>query len=403
MIVVQRDLTQAPYLVYLKMEIQLNGRTIIRTSENVNPSPISLDPGIPTVISGSAIYAFFDPQNMDFVGYSRDEYLRSKVLPEGAYTIIFTAYDYARRDVALSSGGAMYCYLAKAEPPLLNYPLNRSSVPSSQSQFVNFQWFSRTASSPNSAFSTKYRFDLYELRLDGRSAEAIVESSRPVYSTVTDKTNLSYTIADPSLETGMRYAWRVKAYDTEGRDNIRNNGYSEVFSFVYGVAENTVLPDDYIENFRAEAIAPRKAKLTWDGSSGFDGYKVFYRRQGSSSGWMDEETIQSSFELGGLVPGSVYDCRVQGKKNSVWGGFSETDTVLMPMPAKIICGSKYQQTEIINRQPLLELMGMQTIDAGGFTVTVIDAVVEGGVPRQVYGTRLCPGAVICKYEDKVSV
>src|SRR5450759_5288226 len=31
-IIVQRDLTQAPYMLFLKMEIELNGRVIIRTA-----------------------------------------------------------------------------------------------------------------------------------------------------------------------------------------------------------------------------------------------------------------------------------------------------------------------------------------------------------------------------------
>ena len=54
-IIVQRDLTQAPYRFYLKMEIELNGRIIIRTSRLYVPPAVTLDPGIPTVISGTEL------------------------------------------------------------------------------------------------------------------------------------------------------------------------------------------------------------------------------------------------------------------------------------------------------------------------------------------------------------
>jgi len=380
-IIVQRDLTQAPYMLYLKMQIELNGRVIIRTSPQYFPPPLTLEPGIPTIISGSDLYPFFDPQNMDFVGYSRETYMDTRLLPEGAYIITFTAYDYTRREVALSIGGSMFCYLAKTDPPLLNFPLNNAAVPSSPSQFINFQWLSRTTSSPNSAQSTRYRFDLFEIRLDGRSPAEIVQSQRPLFTTETDRTSLAYSIADPSLEAGLRYAWRVRAFDTEGRDFIRNNGYSEVFSFVYGVAENTVFSSENIENFIAAALTPRAAKLSWDASSDYDSYKVLYRRQGGEAGWYEEETVQSTFELNGLSPGNIYDCKVQGKKNSVWGGFSESDTVLLPMPEVIVCGSEFSRNPLSNREPLRELMKLQEIDAGGFMVTVIDAISDGSPGR----------------------
>ncbi len=386
LIVVQRDLTQAPYMLYLKMEITLNGRVIIRTSPQYIPPPLTLDPGIPTVISGSDLYPFFDPVNMEFsVEEIRDTYLRTRILPEGAYIISFTAYDFTRRDVALSNGGSMFCYLAKTDPPLLNFPLNNTGVPSSPSQFINFQWLSRNTASPNSAQSTRYRLDLFEIRLDGRNPAEIVQSMRPFFTTETDRTTYLYSINDPVLEAGLRYAWRIRAFDTNGRDYIRNDGYSEVFSFVYGVAENIELPSEKVENFTATALSPRNAKLKWDASSDFDSYKVFYRKQGGDTRWYEDETIQNTFELKGLSPGNIYDCRVQGKKNSIWGGFSEIDTVLMPVPAVIVCGSQYQTAAISNREPINTLMKMQEIEAGGFVVTIIDAQIVNGVPGMFTG------------------
>ena len=99
------------------------------------------------------------------------------------------------------------------------------------------------------------------MRVNGSYPSEIVQNSRPIFTSETDRTSLAYTIADPSLEKGMRYAWRVRAFDTGGRDYIRNNGYSEVFSFVYGEAVIAALQFNTVENFVARAVSPRKAKL----------------------------------------------------------------------------------------------------------------------------------------------
>lgn len=371
-IIVQRDLTQAPYRLYLKMEIELNGRTIIRTSPNYIPPAFTLEPGIPTLISGSSLAPFFDPANMDFTGYSRDLYMRTKILPEGAYVITFTAYDWTRRDIALSHGGSFFCYLAKTAPPMLNLPFNNALVTTSSPQYINFQWLPGTSSSPNSAFSTKYRFELFEMRVGGISPSEIVTNSRPFFVSETDRTNLLYTISEPALEKGMRYVWRVRAYDIQGRDYIRNNGMSEVFSFVYGEGEGGILDFGEIGNFVAGALSPRKAKLSWDAAEGYDRYRIFYRKLGKENKWYESEAVRNSAELNGLSPGTVYECRVQGKKMNAWGSFSNTDTVLMPKLPVIECGSPFTPLEVSNREPLLELMRLQEFDAGGFMVTVID-------------------------------
>lgn len=384
-IIVQRDLTQAPYKLYLRMEIELNGKTIIRTSPNYIPQPFTLEPGIPTLLSGSSLAPFFDPANMEFTGYSRDQYIRTKILPEGAYIITFTAYDWTRRDVSLSHGGSFFCYLARSGPPMLNLPFNNALVTSSSPQYVNFQWLPGTASSPNSAFSTRYRFELFEMRVGGISPSEIVTSTRPFFVSETDRNNLVYSIPEPLLEKGMRYVWRVRAYDVRGKDYIRNNGMSEVFSFVYGEGEGGILDFGEIGNFVAGALSPRKAKLSWDASDDYASYKIYYRKKGKENKWYESETVQSSAELNGLTPGTVYECRVQGKKMNAWGSFSSTDTVLMPAIPVIECGSPFTPLDVANHEPLPELMKLQTFDAGGFMVTVIDPYAMTTVPGRFTG------------------
>jgi hypothetical protein len=46
----------------------------------------------------------------------------TRALPEGSYRISFTAYDYQRQDVQVSNEGSSFYWLAKNEPPLINFP-----------------------------------------------------------------------------------------------------------------------------------------------------------------------------------------------------------------------------------------------------------------------------------------
>jgi hypothetical protein len=387
-IIVQRDLTQAPYMIYLKMQIELNGRVIIRSSPDYIPPAITLEPGIPQVISGTILSQYLDPQNMLFEGYSRESYIRTKLLPEGAYAITFTAYDWTRRDVALSRGGSSFSYLAKTGPPMLNLPFNNAMIPGLSPQNINFHWIPGNASSPNSAFTTKYLFELFEMRVGGINPAEVVRNSRPIYTEETSNTSIAYSIDKPVLEAGIRYVWRVKAFDTQGRDLIRNNGFSEVFSFIYGEDgsnDGGIIDFAEIENFKAQAISPRRAMLIWDQDPVYDRYKIYYRKQGRENKWYESETVDGKAEINGLTPGQTYECRVQGRRKNIWGEFSITDTVLLPLIPVIECGSAFKQNIINNRTPLADLMKFQEFDAGGFMVTVLDSVMRAAGPGRFSG------------------
>src|SRR5579871_916025 len=116
LILMQKDLTQATYQLRLVVNIELNGNIIMRTSRLYHPAPIVLDPGIPTIITGSELFPYLDSRNLDFIGYSRSDYERTRALPEGSYRISFTCYDYHRQDVQVSNDGSSFYWLAKDEP-----------------------------------------------------------------------------------------------------------------------------------------------------------------------------------------------------------------------------------------------------------------------------------------------
>jgi hypothetical protein len=144
------------------MTIEVNGRVIIRTSPAFAPPPITLQPGLPTLLTADQLAPYLDVANLDFVSYSRASYQQTKALPEGAYKICFQAFDFRRREVSLSdvNQGCSFYYLSKSEPPLVNQPACESKIPKQEPQQLIFSWLARQTASPNAAQETEYEFSL---------------------------------------------------------------------------------------------------------------------------------------------------------------------------------------------------------------------------------------------------
>jgi hypothetical protein len=345
-ILVQRDLTQPSYQLRLAMSVELNGKVIMRTSRTYNPPPINLNPGIPTVISGGDLAPYLDSRNIDFVGYSKEQYERTKALPEGSYQITFTAYDYRRQDVQVSNAGGTYYYLTKSEPPMINYPTCGSKVLMRTPQQIVFSWLSRNTSSPNSAADTEYQLELFETRPAGRNPNDIVLSTQPVFKTLLSTTQYVYSPADPLLLENMTYVWRVRAIDRNGKDAFRNNGYSEVCTFVYGSTD----PDmsiGIVKNLQAQGEGERKGRIWWDKGE-FDSYRVYYRKPGKEYEWFIANVTKEELEKAGKINGEVkifdlepdteYETRVQGKKGGYFGGYTDVVKFRTPPHKVAQCG-----------------------------------------------------------------
>ncbi len=236
-ILLLRDLTQPSYQLRLHVSVKINGRVLLRTAPWYNPPPITVSTGTPTVISGAELAPYLDSRNLEFVSYDRNQYEKTKTLPEGAFELCVTAYDYYRQQVQVSQQGCSFYYLAKNEPPLINMPTCGSRVPNRFPQQIIFSWLPRNTASPNSTANTEYDFNLYEIRVKGSNPNDVVLNTPPIYSTTLQQTQLIYGPTEPMLIDSMYYVWQVRARDKSGRDLFRNNGYSEVCFFTYGGAD----------------------------------------------------------------------------------------------------------------------------------------------------------------------
>ena len=373
-ILLQRDLSQTDYQIRLFFSIIHNGRIIMRTARGYNPPPIALSPGLPTVLSGVDLAAYFESRNLDFVGYDHNLYERTKTLPEGSFQICVTAYFYARPEVQVSNQGCSFYYLAKSEPPLLTQPACGARVPHREPTQLIFQWLPRSTASPNSAASTEYELELFEVRVPGRNPNDIVLSQPPVFRTTTSQSLYLYSVADPPLVQGLEYVWRVQARDREGRDDFRNQGYSQICTFTYGGSDDPAFAVGAVKNFRAVGIAPQSGRVQWQADRDFDAYRIYYQKSGADNGWAQADSRDSVLTVNGLEADSEYQTRIQGVKNGTYGPFSEIVSFRTPKPRLTQCGVGGSDSLLRADplKPLLDALSGDMIEVDGQQMQLIE-------------------------------
>ncbi len=374
-ILLQRDLSQVDYPVRLFFSIYLNGKLIIRTARGYNPPPFSLSPGVPTILSGSDLAAYFETRNLDFVGYDRALYERTKTLPEGSFQLCATAYYHARPEVQVSNQGCSFYYLAKNEPPLITQPACGSKIPRREPTQLIFQWIPRSTASPNSALSTEYELQLFEVRVPGRNPNDIALSQPPVFRITTEQSLYVYSVADPPLTEGMQYVWRVQARDKEGKDDFRNNGFSEVCSFTYGGSDDPAFQVGVVQNLRAQGTAPQSGRIQWQQQpQDFDSYRVYYKKVGADFGWAQADSKDSLVTVNGLEADSEYETRIQGVKNGVYGAYSEIVSFRTPKPRQVQCGQGVNDAtpQADKTKPLLDALSGDLIQVDGQVMQLVE-------------------------------
>ncbi|GAA4341556.1 carboxypeptidase-like regulatory domain-containing protein [Flaviaesturariibacter amylovorans] len=290
------DLQQPVARVRLRMTISSQLVTL-RSRDNVNYDPIELMAGLPQRLSLNDLAPYFNPNNLDIQGN-----IVQGRLPEGFYRFCFEAVEIAtgrvvsRQECAIAS-------LSLSDPPLLNLPGKGGAVNATQNNIV-FNWTPRHLSSPNSAFTTVYNFQLVELLDNGISPEMALRTAQPLYEVTTSATSLVYGPAQPQLLEGRRYGWRVQARNTNGvdfADAFRNNGFSEVSWFHY--YRPCPEPSGIWASRRnhANIYSYVDVRFEWNQDPRHTGYVVEYRNATEGNGqW---QTVERSVPLTGSQPG----------------------------------------------------------------------------------------------------
>lgn len=345
------DFLTPQYNVKLKLEIKGNGFTIV-TKQLYNPPPIVLQPGIPTIISGVDLAAYLNSSNLDFIGINQAQYESRMALPEGFYSICVTAYDYYNPGkIQVSNQSCSNAWFTLSNPPFLNLPLCGKNITPQVPQNIVFQWTPVNIGSPNSATSTEYDFELWEVRPDSSAnPNQIVLSTAPIFSTTTNLTLLNYGIAEPPLNLYMKYVWRVRARDLSGRDWFKNNGYSQICTFVYGNL-SSVLGNALNLTLSANGITHRMGHCSWNTLSAYSNYKLQVRKLGTQN-WFDYNTSGNFEKVNNLEPNTDYEARVRGESTSITGDWSNVATFRTLSEPVYGCGDQTYAPDAFSAQPL---------------------------------------------------
>jgi hypothetical protein len=326
-----RELDRPEYKVKLRLTIEGQGITLT-TKNSYQPQAIVLQGGVAEMLTGPDIKNYFNPDNLDFTGIAKQDFIKKGALPEGFYTFKFEVVDYLR-NVTVSNPGFANAWLILNDPPIINLPFNNDKVVATDPQNVTFSWTPRHTASPNAAFTTEYEFTMVELYPDNRNPNDAIRVGRPIFTTKTSLTSLNYSITETLLTPGRKYAFRVKAYDVDGKDLFKNSGYSEVFVFQFGDA---CIPPAGV---KAEALDEARIKLTWDALDIHTAFGIQYRKKGGQ--WNDQSAFTNSVIIPGLLAKTTYEYQIKGTCGTIQGAYSVLASITTPesAPNEFTCGA----------------------------------------------------------------
>ncbi len=383
-ILTNRDLNKPILNVRLRMIIE--SQTVqLRTKAYADLPVIALDAGVPVRLSLSDLAPYFNPENMDFSGITRQQYMQQARLPEGFYQFCFEAIEVSSGQVASGKGCAM-AWISLSDPPLLNVPRKGEAIAYKEPQNIIFQWTPRHLNSPNSAFQTEYDFQLVELWDTSLAPEIVFQSAAPLYETTTRTTTLLYGPSQPLLIVGKRYGWRVRARARSGIEDVdvfRNQGYSEIYWFTY---QDTCPPPAGI------AATPGtfgNLEFNWAADRNHRSYVVTYREKGKDNAtWFDQKTEQAMALVYDMQPGLVYEYRVGAFCNTDQPTFSEIKTVEVPArnSETFVNCSIVPDPDISNKEPIQNLKVGDIFRAGDFPVKIQEVSGTGTYTGKGYVT-----------------
>ncbi|MDF9800466.1 hypothetical protein OKW21_005729 [Catalinimonas alkaloidigena] len=370
-----RDLSEPAYDVQLRLTIEGSGIRL-QTNPSYLPPPITLEGGMPLIISGETLAPYLDSRNLEFSGISRAEYEQRRALPEGFYQFTIEVIDYRRADRSLSRPATFTAWFTLNEPPRITAPICGSTLPLMDPTHILFQWMDGGNINPSSPFSTEYELTLVEVFPADRNVDDAIRSSIPLLQTTTTETSYLYGLTDAALIPGQKYAFRVRALDTEGRAVFKNEGYSEVCSYTYG--EGLLLnPPDGIQVYAENA---RKALVNWHLSIDPDSYRVEYRRKTEQEeealSWFSIETSDKQVVLRDLEPETTYEVRVASLFNNYVSRYSQLQTFTTPEVIVAVCGTAFSPKITASTIPLATAMAGQYWQVGDFEMQLKE--VRGG-------------------------
>ena len=337
--------------------------TTISSSSNFIHRHLAINHGEVLTFSGADLADWFKPENLDFAGYSKNQYLQNGRLPEGMYQVWFEVYE-PNYGYNMSSSIKAMVWLFENDPPQLNLPIQNKEVLAVDPQNIAFNWTLRQAPFSGSGASNQFTFELWEVLPDNLNADEVVRTTRPIYTSTQNATTLVYTAAEPLLIPGRKYAWRVTVSDADGKRQFKNQGHSLVYSFRFGKVCGIPSP-------ALDKVTENSIQVKWTNESIFDRYELRYKNDNKQDAkWYPLDGGREGATVSNLDANTQYEIQVHGFCGDQDGGFSPSLSTRTKEALAFNCGQSMGSIDVSNKQLLNTLKVGDYFHAADFDVSV---------------------------------
>lgn len=374
-----RDLQRPQVDVRLRMIIESQS-VRLRTREDVVFPTLHLTSGTPYYITPSELASYFNSNNLEFSGISKEQYEQTGKLPEGLYSFCIEAVE-VTTGLSVSTKGCAYGWMTLSEPPLLNLPRKAESVTPISPQNLIFNWTPRHTAAPGATMD--YEFSIIEINDPNINPEAAFLSLPVLFTDHVSTTTYLYDASKPQLIPGKKYAWRVRAVMKQGTEDLaafRNNGISETYWFTY---QNTcVVPVGISAQSQGQVT-----NISWQSSPDHLEYKLEYREKNvANAQWFTLTNTAPRAALNDLKPSTLYEYRIGAACE--YGLFNYTN--LLTFTTNSVSASNVEAcgdtSNLVNpgQTQLNTLVPGDTINAGDFSVIVTQVSGSGNFTGEGY-------------------
>lgn len=317
------DISNLP--IKLRIKLETVGVTIENPPTLVT-TPIYVNGGETTILYGRDLLDYFNIDNLIFRGYSKNDYTRTGQLPEGFYKFTVEVLHFNTNRL-ISNQGSASAWFALGKPPLLKLPENNAEMGKFKGMPLSFSWLSSNVGSPVSANTIQYKFEMWEMHVPGINPNTVA-LTMPVFHEYTTLNTIYTLYPDNLLMTpGMQYAWRITASDLSGYVPFEQNGHSEIRTFVYKAACDSITNLESLHR-------GRNGYFSWEPKANHTSFNI--ELQNPETNWFsNSETFENKAEFFDLDYGTTYQMRVQavcdGDPDSK-SDFSEWKTLKIPVP-----------------------------------------------------------------------
>ena len=236
-IIVQNTDLNNSYILRFKMKLDgRNGVSLLLTQDVIPANPVKIGPGEVKTLTGddlAFVYHGISINDIVMTGIDVNKVLQSQRIPDGYYNLCVQAFD-NQTVKPLSGSEPTGCsnkmLISTLEPPEIQSPLNEAEIEHGDPQQILMRW-----TAVNSAATAM----LYDIRIaevpEGISPYEAMRTENLLFFEERDypANVFSYGPSFPALIGGKRYALQIRAHNAEDNANIRNNGKSDIVTFLY--------------------------------------------------------------------------------------------------------------------------------------------------------------------------